>query len=268
MRTFEEIKQQMYDELAIQMPGLTSSSASSIYKVWINIVALAIFTHEQIFDYDKKNLLEETERRRYGTLSWYAGEALKFQNGETLTFNSDTGQYYYATVDEALQIVKKVAVFEDITDEHPLTFKVAKAGTGGLEPLDPTELIAFKNYIEEIKVAGTAIEYVSLPADTLTIQSEVFYDGNLLVPDLKLKIQAALELYQVNSPFSGAIVKNEIIDLLRDIDGINDVYFNTITNTSFGSSPVTIMRESYTTSGYFVYPDDMIETWVFTPKHI
>lgn len=266
MRTLEEIKDEITTEHETQLPQVASGSASAIYKLWINVVSNAIFGMEQIFAKDQANLIDLTERRRYGTVNWYASECLKFQLGDQLIFNSTTGQFYYAEIDESLQIIKRSAVIEDSTSGE-LIIKVAKQIASELAPLETIERLAFKSYIEEIKVAGTNITVISFAPDTINISAGVFYDGNILLADLQATILSTLNDFKVNAPFNGVVLVNDIIEALRSIDGIDDVHFNNITGQSTGSTPVAFDREYATTSGYFVYEANILNTWTFTPRY-
>jgi hypothetical protein len=263
--TFQEIKNQILANHNALLPSVSSASATAIYLIWINIAANAIWAMHQIFQKDQAALIELTERRRYGTIGWYASEALLFQLGDALTFNSVTGQFYYPAVNLPARIIQRSAVIEDNLTGS-LTMKVAKLNGVNLVPLTPIEQLAFTNYMQNIKVAGTNIEVVSLPPDTINIVANVFYDANILQPTLAQSIQAKLEEYRVNTEFNGIVLKNKIIDILREILGVDDVLFTDISGNYAGNTPTTIIREYSAVSGYFQFPADMISSWTFTPR--
>lgn len=265
--TFQEIKDQITADHNASLPTVSSISATAIYKIWINIAANAIWVMHQIFQKDQAALIELTERRRYGTVGWYASEALLFQLGDALTFNSTTGQFYYPTVNLPARIIKRSAVIENNLTGS-LTMKVAKLSGLNLIPLTPVEQLAFINYIQDIKVAGTNIDVISLPADTINIVAEVFYDANILQPNLEIAIQAKLDEYRVNTEFNGIVLKNKLIDIIRELIGVDDVLFTTITGNYAGSPAVTIIREYNTTSGYFEFATNMLNSWTFTPRFV
>ncbi|HRO75256.1 MAG TPA: hypothetical protein PLP27_03815 [Crocinitomicaceae bacterium] len=266
MRTFEEIKSEIIAEKETRLPEITSTSATAVFMIWVNIVALAIFTFEQIFEKDKKALIDLTERRRFGTVDWYASEVKKFQFGHQLVFNSTTGQFYYQIDDETARVVVQSAVDEDATSGM-LTIKVARLDNGELAPLLPEQLLALKSYLEEIKVAGTNIDLFSLNADVIDITAEIFYDGNLLQSDVETAINTALLAFKQNATFNGVVLKNDLIEVIRNVNGVDDVYFSALTGKTSIGSPTAIVRHYDTLSGYFVYATDFMNSWTFTPRH-
>jgi hypothetical protein len=78
-RTIAEIQNEILTEKGNQpsLNGLTSSSKTSIWRLWINIVATAIWVHEKIVE---KNALVS----RPHTLNWYRDQALNFHYGVPL----------------------------------------------------------------------------------------------------------------------------------------------------------------------------------------
>jgi len=265
MRTLEEIEQQITDEKTSRLPELNSSSSTAIYRLWISIVALAIFTFEQIFEKDKNDLIDLTERRRYGTLNWYADEVKNFQFGDELVVNSITGQFYYEEDHPEKRIVVQSAVNEEV-NSGALTMKVARLNNGDLAPLLSDQMVALKNYLEQIKVAGTNIELLSLNPDEINLVAEVYYDGNLLPSDVSASIQEALVNYKENATFNGIILKNELIEIIRSIPGVDDVFFTTLTGKTSVGSPIVISRDYSALSGYFVFAPDFMDSWTFIPR--
>lgn len=267
-RTFEEIKAQMIAEKELKFPQLTTTSATGIWLLWINVVALAIFTFEQIFENDKAALIDLTERRRYGTADWYASEVKNFQYGHQLVFNSETGMFYYENDDPDTRIVAQSAVSED-SNSGILTMKVAQLVSGELTPLTSAQLVALNNYLELVKVAGTNIELFSLPADEINITAEIYYDGTLILDDVKTLIMQSLADFKNNAIFNGIVLRNDLIKAIRTVaNGVDDVYFTALTGKTSVSAPQNITRSYDTLSGYFVFAEDFMNDWTFTPRHV
>lgn len=268
MRTFEEIKQQIIDEkeATSELSALNSTSATAIWKLWINVVALAIFTFEEIFEKDKDTLVNLTERKRYGTLDWYMEEVKKFQFDYQLVFNSETGEFYYPVDDENARIIAQSAVLED-SQSGNLTMKLARLNNGELAPLDSAQLVAVTNYIESIKVAGTNIELLTLNPDEINITANVYYDGNLQQSTVKTSILEALNEFKDNATFNGIILRNNLIEVIRNVTGVDDVYFTALTGKTSVGTPTNIDRDYNALSGYFVYANDFMDDWTFIPRY-
>ncbi|MBN2669994.1 MAG: hypothetical protein JXR60_12305 [Bacteroidales bacterium] len=265
MRTFDDILQEIVDKKNQQIPELTSTSQTAVWWIWANIVAAAIFTFEQIVYTEQAKLEDYSRKQRYGTLLWWPVVMLEFQLGDALEFDNTTGVHSYPVIDETKQIIKKAAIVE--VGDGQLIIKVATLDNGLLVPV--TQLQSVINYANEIKPAGTTITVLSQNADIINGVAEVYFNGNLLEADIKTKIDEELTKYRdgINvSNTNGVVLRNEIIDVIREIDGIDDVHFTTLTGQAQGGSVNPITREYDTVAGYFNYEPNWIDNWTFTPR--
>lgn len=266
-RTFEDIRNQIAAKKNELLPQLSSTSATAIWWLWANIVATAIFTFEQIFYTEKAALEKETEAKRYGSVNWYALQVLKFQYGDVLVFDSDTGLFAYPAIDEGKMIVVRAAVNEGI-EEKELLIKVAKKDTNNeLVPLNASEITALNAYLNDIRVAGVDFQIFSILGDIIDGIADVFYDGNYNLNDIQTAINDALNIYRDNFSFNGTLLKNDIIDVIRDVNGVTDIHFSLLTGKSGSLNPIIITRDYNTTAGYFNYQANWITNWNFIPKH-
>ncbi len=266
MRTLDEIKTQIINKKTELLPVLNSSSQTAIWLIWVNIVATAIYLFEQILNKEKSDLESYATLQRYGTLAWWPYEVLKFQYGDQLLFNSNTGIHYYQAIDPTKQIIKRVAITE--IGDSEIFIKVAKEDGGELVKLTATELQSFQTYVSEIKPAGTKTTTISTDADIIDSIADIYYDGTITEADIKASIEVALNEYKTNINYqniNGRILKNDLIDILRDIEGVNDVYFQTLKGKPAGGSYIDIEREYNTSAGYFNFETDMIDNWNYLP---
>jgi len=154
-------------------------------------------------------------------------------------------------IDETKKIIKKASFKESTNGE--LTLKVAKQGTQ-LEPLDSGELVQFKNYIDEIKFAGTKINIVSLNADTLNFNAQIYYEGLYAENTIKQNIIATINEYLLNLAFDGTISKADLVAKIRNIQGIKEVNFlalNVVNGTN--TQPLNLRLELQ--AGYCVFAE-------------
>lgn len=270
MRTFDEILQEIVAKKNEKLPEINSTSKVAIWWIWANIVASVIFTFEQIF-YKELSALETYSRnQRYGTLLWWPPKIIEFQLGDSLVFNSSTGQHGYSAIDESKKIIKQAAIVEGL--EGDLLIKVAKEDNGILVALDEvTELPHVKSYIREIKPAGTVTNIISVAGDEIGGTAIVYYDGNYLLTDIKTRVQAALDTFKYSIDFinfNGVILRNEFIDVIREIDGIDDFELTYFYGKPFGASEIEIDRKYATLAGYFNYADNWIDNnFTFIPRY-
>lgn len=247
-RTIEQIKAEIINAKNndANLSGLNSQSQTAIWLLWVNIFAFAHFLLESLFDIFKTEVNETIAQRRLGTPSWYVQSALEFQQGDTLNAFGK-----YDVIDDTKKIIKK-ASFKESTN-GVLTLKVAKQGSQ-LEPLGSGELLQFKNYIDEIKFAGTKINIVSLNADTLNFNAQIYYEGLYAENTIKQNIINAINEYLLNLAFDGTISKADLVAKIRSIQGIKEVNFlalNVVNGTN--TQPLNLRLELQ--AGYCVFAE-------------
>ncbi|OCB72104.1 hypothetical protein B0A79_12805 [Flavobacterium piscis] len=232
-RTIAEIQNEILIEKGKQtsLNGLTESKAA-IWKLWINIVATAIWIHEKIVE---KNALIS----RPHTLNWYREQALNFHYGMPIDTDSSNGMsidpdssnrmsliwkegsYQFDTsklsetqIEEA-KIIKHCAVseidLETVLDPNKkpeeifsdyfhnkvgvVFIKVATVKGDKISRIDvPNELFAFKEYIAKIKDAGNHVFITSDQGDVLKLHLNVYIDPLTIYIDPK-----DIEYYQLKS---------------------------------------------------------------------
>ncbi len=221
-RTIAEIQKEILLEKEKQssLNNLTDSK-TAIWKLWINIVATAIWVHEKIVE---KNALIS----RPHTLNWYREQALNFHYGMPLTPDSSNGvsliwkdgSYQFDTNDlegdiENYKIIKHCAVseidletvlkpnkeIEEIFSDYfhnkvgVVFIKVATEKNGSISRIDvPNELYAFKEYIAKIKDAGNQVFITSDQGDNLKLNLNVYVDPMSIFINPK-----DIEYYQLKS---------------------------------------------------------------------
>lgn len=271
-RTIAEIQNEILDEKKKQpsLEGLTNDSKTAIWKLWINIVATAIWVHEKIVE---KNALIS----RPHTLNWYREQALNFHYGITLDPDSSNGMsliwkdglYQFDTDGlepdeiEASKIIKHCAVSEidletvlnpDSTPKEILSdyfhnkvgvvfIKVATVKDEKISRIDvPNQLFAFKEYISKIKDAGNQVYISSDQGDILKLKLNVYVDPLSIYINPK-----DLEYYQskISNPDSPITVdESDPLDTLNGslisapevfpvLDAINDHLKNIEFNGAF-----------------------------------
>lgn len=250
-RTIAEIQQEIliekdrYSELAV----LTNDSKTSIWRLWVYIMATAIWIHEKIVE---RNALIS----RPHTLNWYREQAFNYVSGADLVwqdgyFRFDTSSI--SNIDEA-KLIKNCAIserlFNDVfTDDNAtqnteelikeyyynqvgiVTIKVAKEVGGVPAQLTTSEKIPFIAYMNEIKDAGTQIRVISTSGDKIRIVLEVYVDplviytqganAGALISNVSTKpVEDIVTNYLRTLEFNGAFVPTFLVDKIQEIPGV------------------------------------------------
>ncbi len=234
MSTIKEIKATMTDDFIsndtiIEKYGLDTSktfdqqfSSVSIESILFYIVAVAIWTLEQLFTQHKSEVSDMLDERTPHTLKWYRRLALAFRFGYEL--DEDTDEYSEdAQKDDTAAIVTYAAVSKGSGE---LVIKVAKGGDN-LEKLDADELTDFKTYMGKCTDAGVQLNVISKDADRLQLVLDVYYDpmvldgdGKRLDSDNDTPLQDAIANYLQNLTFDGYFSLTDLTDALQEVEGV------------------------------------------------
>ena len=223
-RTLEEIQNQIYSKITstTDLSELTSTSTSAIWRLWVYIVAFAIWIHENIVETNAEN-------SRPHTLRWYREQALGFLDGLELVWQD--GQFKYNTegIDdlEERRVIDRAAVLESV--DGKLIIKVATELNETVQPITDDKLIRFTSYMNQIKDAGNELEIINRPPDKLKLALKVYVDeqiidlinGKLLNTDEDIKpVEVALDDHLRHLEFNGALVKEFLRGTIQKAKGV------------------------------------------------
>jgi hypothetical protein len=232
-RSIAEIKAQILSNIAgnSDLQDLNSTSSVSIFGAFAYIVAVAHFTLEKLFDTHVAQVDQAIYENKPGTARWYRNMSLAFQFGFNLLTDDDQFDNAGFTTDqiEASKIVKYCSVKESLESSR-LIIKIAGDDGTNLIPLTTTQITSLKYYMSEVAYAGVKINIVNNPADKLQLTMRVYRNplvidenGNNILTAGKT-VEVAIKKYIKNLPFDGELVINDLIDFLRDVEGVINVH--------------------------------------------
>ncbi|MGJ1244278.1 hypothetical protein [Sphingobacterium multivorum] len=270
-RTISQIQDEIKTAIQVrsELADLTSTSKSAIWLAMTYAIAFVVFTVESLFDLHKSEVENTLSLLKPHTQRWYREKAKLFQYGYSLITDSEVYDNSSLTDQqvEDSKIIKYCAVNEAV-DESRLIVKIATASsTGDLEPIGPTELIAFKSYMNEVKDAGLTITVTNYLPDILFLDMIIFYDplifngsGETLLGGTK-PVEIAIDQFLRQLPFNGVLQLNLLAEALRMIEGVEIPHIAKASscwiNPSIGGygDPVTIDVYKIPESGYFKVND-------------
>ena len=230
------------------LDGLTSTSKTAEFNLWKYIWSAMAYIQEAIWDERKAEIQSIADAAIPGTERWFQKELLKFQYGDTLSFNTTTAKYYYAVIDAANQIIKRCAV---VSNGGLTQIKVAKETAGVPVALTAPELTAFISYVRQIQWAGANIANpISLASDKLNAPMTIYYDGTIKIDDLKPLIEAAFNAYLSALPFNAEFKNTALQDAIQAVAGVNDVVPGTFQAKADAGAYSDIARIYIPTAGY------------------
>lgn len=207
------------------LANLNSTSKVAIWRLWVFIVAFAVFLHEQIFDEHKKEIEALLAAQKIHNALWYKGKALAFQFGFNL---GESDVYDNKGVDTQFvlnSLIVKQASVEEVAGR--LKIKVAKTVQNALAPLTASELFAFGQYMEKVKDAGTRLDITSRDPDTLKLEIDLYFDplvldtlGQRLDGSSNEPVQDAIREFLYKLEFNGELILTKLTDYLQEVEGV------------------------------------------------
>ena len=228
-RTIQEI-QTLILQAKAQEPALNelnSTSKVAIWRLWVYIIAVAIWSLEKLFDQHRADIDKRLAELKPHTARWYRSKALAFQYGFDLLPDSDkfNNQGHTEEAIEASKIVKYSAVIES-KNEGRLIVKIAGEQGEQLQPITDAQKQAFEAYLQEIKDAGVRLSVVNYQPDVLHLQIKIIYDPLVLdsngqsILHATKPVEETIKSYLKRLPFNGELVLAHLIDALQQAEGV------------------------------------------------
>jgi len=205
---------------------IENSSRMSIIDSIVYIVAVAIYTHEVLFDIFTVDTAKEINKHINGTKQYYINMLLKYQSGDVLRVSSDATSFYYDVEDESKRIITIASASEEEVDgyfDKHLVYKVATGSNGNYSKINNTELESINEYMSKIAFAGTNFDVVSYPGDILVPILNIVYSSEYSQSEIKSNVISAIDTYVKELSFSGKCYPSKIVERIMSIDGVVDV---------------------------------------------
>ena len=264
-RSIQEI-QNLILQAKVQEPALESLNSTSkvaIWRLWVYIIAVAIWSLEKLFEQHREDIDKRLSELKPHTARWYRSKALAFQYGFDLLPDSDkfNNQGHTEEAIEASKIVKYSAVIES-KNEGRLIVKIAGEQGEQLQPITDAQKQAFEAYLQEIKDAGVRLSVVNYQPDILHLQMKIVYDplvldsnGQSIIHATK-PVEETIKSYLKRLPFNGELVLAHLIDALQQAEGVKIPHLvlaqsKNITSSGEYGAFETIEISKIPTAGYF-----------------
>lgn len=226
-RSIQVIAQSMLEAKAADtnLSGLTSTSQTAIWRLWIFIVAACINIFEQLQDSFKIDLENISLGSIAGTPQWVRQKTFEFQYSATVpqVVSIVDNVLQYPLIDDTLKVVTRCSVLTGVS--NTVSVKVAKA-TSSTDPtpvkLSAIEESALAAYWGVIGFAGINYNIINKDADLIGITAEVYYDGQY-ASIISSNVISALDNYLASIPFDGYVSVLGIEDAIQAVLGVSDV---------------------------------------------
>jgi hypothetical protein len=264
-RSIATIQKQITDAVAadpVLSTKLTSTSKRAIWRLWTFITAVAVNLLEQAIDVMTAIIEGLVAIAAPGTPTWIQAQVFNFQYSATTPQVAQLINFavVYPIVDPTLRIITRCSVTTDVN--NIVTIKVAKGDPP--QALSGPELAALQSYINVAAVAGVSYNCVSLDADRLYVQADIYYVG-LYSSVIQADVIAAINAYISGIPFNGRIKVSDLELAMKAVAGVEDVVFHNVVAraaaTPYGSGTALVTGNTLasrywpTLAGYAISED-------------
>jgi hypothetical protein len=153
---------------------------------------------------------------------------------QVATVDPDTYIVTYPVVDATKRIITQCAV--GISVNQDVNVKVAKGTVPALAKLSSSELTAFQTYWNDIGFAGIQYNAISLDADLIEVNAQIYYDGQYTTV-IQANVEAAINNFLASIPFDGQLLISSLETAILATTGVKDVVINSV-KASYCSSGV------------------------------
>ncbi len=270
-RTIKEIKKEMTDAFMAdsvirQRYGLKGSSFEdefstvSVESIVFFIVASAVFVLEVFFDRFRFDVDNKISTAVLASIPWYHKICLEYQHGDELVYNDANGQFLYAEVNQAKQLVKYAACRDKGGGVLVLVSGEDEKGTP--IALSNDVLVPFKSYLNKRKPAGVIVEVYSYDPDEISISLQVQYDpmllnsdGSLIADRTVFPVEDAISGYLSGIVYGGMFNKTRLVDAVQAASGVADLLLGTVkVKADKDSGFSTVTGNNYTAAGGALKP--------------
>lgn len=231
-RSIQEIQELILQGKAQEpaLESLNSTSKTAIWRLWVYIIAVAIWSLEKLFDLHRADIDQRLAELKPGTAKWYHSKALAFQYGFDLLPDSDKFNNIGHSQEqiENSKVIKYCAV-TDAPTESRIVIKIATEQNEELTPVTAHQQEAFSRYINEIKYAGVYVTILNNAPDILKLSIRIVRNPLILdesgrnVTSGKHTVKEVIKDYLKKLPFNGELSLQALTDVIQQVEGVKDV---------------------------------------------
>jgi hypothetical protein len=205
-----------------------NTSKRAIWRAWTYVVAVCIAILEQLMDVYVSNIETLVARSPAASRLWIQNKMFEFQydaaNPQVLQLINTIPTY--PVVDATKRIITACSVTSDIANN--VNVKVAKSSP--FVALTTQEKSAAQAYIDTVGDAGITYNVISLTADKISIEANIYYQGQYSSIIANSVITALNSYFQNLSivNFDGSLKMSDLENAIRTVTGVNDVELITV----------------------------------------
>jgi hypothetical protein len=255
------------DDEQTLLSDLTTPSRVAKWRLFFYIVAFGIWVHEGLQELLRTEIETIVAKAAPATPGWIQQKVFEFQYSATTEQIATLIDFIveYPTVDETLRIITRCSV--KTFPNRVVGIKVAKQEPP--VPLNSTEMIAAASYVQLFLPAGVRANIISMDADRLFLDADIYYDGQYSSV-IQQNVIAAIDTFLAKFSkqlFDGTLPVSWLEDAIQAVPGVRDIIINEVrardNGTPFANAFIVI-RQWQTVAGYIIQEDTAGNTFADT----
>ena len=226
-------------------------SKVSIESMLFYAFAFAIWSFEKILDLFKSEIQAKVDAAYIANSAWWHAQAMAFQKGVALVMNPTTFIFSYPVIDATKQIIKRVAIRQNLDGSGVCKVQlfVATEIGGVISALPVEDKSLFVSYAAVIKPAGVLVDVITGAGDVVDFAITVDYNplvidstGKLIIGTNFPVIDAITAFISAlnDTDFGGNLNITKLMDAVQLVDGVVDVAItefkiNAVTKQAWGT---------------------------------
>lgn len=261
----QSILQAIRDKIALVLPELSNTSATSIWRRIVDVFSTIIsFIINEI---QRTITIISTSARSLRVMGkqWYIDKMLEYQEGDNLVIiNEDTQEMGYNPINIENRIVKQCAIREKTSDETTDIYIYGARidpDTGRLAPFTAIQLDSIRSYMKNFYPIGINFLLTSPTPDIISCTNlYIRYSKNYNLEVIQTSIIETLTNFELILRGDVPLYVNAIESALCSVAGIEDAYFNNPTSSENGTGEPqgAVNGILPLPSGYFLFSDQLI----------
>jgi len=214
-----------------------NTSNRAMWRAWTHVVAVCVAILEQLMDVYQASIEVLVAKSAAASSVWIQSKMFDFQ--------------YDLTTPQIVQLINTIPVYPNIDPTKRITtacavsvniantVKIKVAKSNPFQAFDSLQLASAQDYIDTIGDAGIDYNVISLDADRLLIEANIYFKGQYSAIISKSVIDMLNAYLQNNSitNFDGALKMSDLENVIRSVDGVLDVVLINVYGRANTASP-------------------------------
>jgi len=223
---------------------LQSENKVAIWKLWAYITAVNANFEEQLWDEFIVNIENIKDSTPVYNAKWWVEKSNEWQDGYTLTIDSEDNSISYDVIDETARKVGHSAVSDS---NGKVILKIRGSDTN---LLTAPQLASYTSYINTLKPVGDRVIINNYEPDDIKMYYDIYYNPLIDIATITSEVENTINDYLANINFNSELNITDLTDKLQLIEGVVSPVFDNAEGKHAGEPYVAFTNYYTAIAGY------------------